>query len=77
MDEVLIRIYAMQNDAFKEYIEGIGGTFLFPPVSHLLNPVGRLDFLRKIAVLSRLGAQERCVRPDTKKQSVGLIWCHK
>ncbi len=41
---------------------------LFPPVlSSLKLPVGWLDFLRKSPCCLGCGAQERCVRPDTKK----------
>jgi hypothetical protein len=53
---------------FKEGTWRIGGNYLCSRLfSSLKLPVGRLDFLRKSPCCLGCGAQERCVRPDTKK----------
>ena len=61
---------------FKEEKWRIGGNYLCSRLfSSLKLPVGWLDFLRKSPCCLGCGAQERCVRPDTKKAIWGPYLC--
>ena len=56
--------------SLKREIDGFGrNSFRSRLISSLKLPVGWLDFLRKSPCRLGCGAQERCVRPDTKKAS--------